>query len=48
MLIDPGVIVRLGAVVAEAGEAAPDIGNVVNLGELRSGQFGPRGCSGSL
>jgi hypothetical protein len=37
VLIDPGVIARLGAVVAEAGEAAPDIGNVLNLGEPRSG-----------
>ena len=44
--IDPGVIARLGPVVAEAGEAAPDIGNVVNLGESRSGQVRPTGMLG--
>ena len=46
MLIDPGVIARLGTVVADAGKATPDIDNVVNLGEPRSGQARPTGMLG--
>jgi hypothetical protein len=46
VLIDPGVIARFGAVVAEAGEDAPDIDNLVNLGEPRGGQVPPTGMFG--